>query len=297
MSLIASEETIALPASSRVNRRWLGTFLRNPVALVGIGIIAFTVIAALLAPVLHPEGPKMITGDALLWPGADPSHPLGTDSLGRDVVSGLAYGARISMLVGLVAAIIGVSLGVVIGALAGYFGGWIDNVLLRVLEFFQTLPSFVLVVVVVAIASPSVWTVAVTIGFITWPDIGRLARAEFRAIRNKDYVTAAEAIGYSPARVIFTQILPNALPPIVVSTSMIIASAIMMEAALSFMGLSDGNAVSWGSMIGESRDYLRTDWYLCALPGLAITLTVIALNFISDSLNDALNPRHAPREA
>jgi peptide/nickel transport system permease protein len=201
------------------------------------------------------------------------------------------WGARISLLVGLAATALGLSFGALVGAVAGYFGGWVDDLLVRFIEIFQTLPSFVLLVVMVAIAQPTASTIIVAIAIVSWPTVARLTRAEFRAIREKDFVMAARSLGYGHARIIFREILPNALPPLIVTSSVMVASAILMEAALSFMGLGDPNVVSWGSMIGEGREVIRTAWYLSALPGLAIVFTVLALNLIADGLNDALNPR------
>jgi peptide/nickel transport system permease protein len=186
---------------------------------------------------------------------------------------------------------LGVSIGIVVGATAGYFGGRIDDALVRLVEIFQTTPSFLMLIVLVAIAEPRVESITVGIALVTWPTIARLVRAEFRSLREKDFVTAARGLGYGHLRIIFIEILPNALPPIIVTSSVIVASAILMESALSFMGLGDPNRISWGSMIGASRETLRTAWYLTAVPGVAIVLTVLALNMIGDALNDALNPR------
>ena len=277
----------------RAGTRELRIFLANPNAIIGLTILALVIAAALLAPTLFPTNPLSMTGKPLLWPGQDPAFPFGTDSMGRDVLAGIVHGARISLTVGLIATALGLAFGVVVGALAGYFGGWIDDVLVRFIELFQTLPSFVLLVVLVAIAQPSATTVTLAIAIISWPLVARLTRAEFRAIREKDYVMAARSLGYGNARIIFREILPNALPPLIVTSSVMVASAILMESALSFMGLGDPNVVSWGSMIGAGRELIRTAWYLTALPGLAIVLTVLALNLIGDGLNDALNPRFA----
>ena len=247
-------------------------------------------LVGLLAPLLFPGDPLAITGAPFLWPGADSAHLLGTDSLGRDILAGLAYGARISLRIGLSAAALGLIVGVSIGALAGYRGGWTDALLSRLIEIFQTLPAFVLLVVLVAIMPPTPNTLSAAIAAVTWPTVARLARTEFRSLREKDFVLAARSMGYGHARIILHEILPNALPPIVVTASVMVASAILMEAALSFMGLGDPNVVSWGSMIGAGREYLRSGWYMSALPGLAIMLTVLALNLIGDSLNEAMNP-------
>ena len=205
-----------------------------------------------------------------------------------------SFGEReFSLLVGVAAMLLGVAIGLGIGATAGYFGGWIDDALVKLIEVFQTVPNFILLVVLVAIAQPSVATVIGAIAAVTWPTAARLVRAEFRSLREKDFVMAARGLGFGHLRIIFLEILPNALPPLIVSSSVLVATAILMESALSFLGLSDPNVVSWGSMIGAGRELLRTAWYLSAIPGLAIVLTVLSLNLIGDALNDALNPRIA----
>jgi peptide/nickel transport system permease protein len=272
-------------------RREVKIFVSNPNALIGLLILTIFAGLAVAAPVLFPGDPLEMVSRPFLWPGQDAAYPLGTDSMGRDVLAGIVHGARISLTVGMIATLLGLTIGITVGAIAGYSGGWTDTVLVKIIEIFQTLPSFVLLVVLVAIAQPTVTTVTSGIGIITWPLVARLTRAEFRAIREKDYVLAARSLGFGHARIIFLEILPNALPPIIVTSSVLVAGAILMEAALSFMGLGDPNRVSWGSMIGGGRDVIRTAWYLTAIPGLAIVLTVIALNLISDGLNDALNPR------
>ncbi|MCX5493695.1 ABC transporter permease [Kaistia dalseonensis] len=271
--------------------RALRVFLRNPNAMTGLIFLVLVVAAALLAPVLYPEDPLSMVARPFIWPGTNSTYPLGTDSLGRDVLSGILHGARISLLVGIVATVIGLAVGLIIGSTAGYFGGWVDDVLVKLIEIVQTLPSFILLVVLVAIAQPSVAVVTGAVGIVSWPTVARLVRSEFRAIREKDYVVAARSLGYGHVRIIIREILPNALPPIIVTSSVMVASAILMESALSFMGLGDPNLVSWGSMIGDGRELLRTAWYLTAIPGLAIVFTVLALNLIGDGLNDALNPR------
>jgi peptide/nickel transport system permease protein len=227
----------------------------------------------------------------LLRPGQDLRFPLGTDSLGRDVAAGLAHGARISLLIGFSAVSISLLIGTLIGTVAGYFGGRLDDLLVHLTELFQTLPTFLFVIVLVTIGQPSVMLITLSIGVASWPTIARLARAEFRSLRESDFVMAARSLGYSNARIIFCEILPNALPPIIVTTSVMVATAILNESALSFLGLGDPNLVSWGSMIGAGREMLRTAWYLTAFPGAMIVLAVLSLNLLGDALNDALNPR------
>lgn len=293
MTVVA--ETVR-PRRRSAAARAVRSFLRNPAAVVGLAVLAAALAMALAAPWLYPEDPLSMVARPYLWPGQNPRYPLGTDSLGRDVAAGVVWGARISLLVGFSAMAIGVATGILVGSTAGYFGGWIDDALVRVMEVFQTAPAFLLLIVLVAILSPSVDAVIFGIGVVTWPTIARLVRAEFRAIREKDFVTAARGLGYGHARIIFVEILPNALPPIIVTASVMVATAILMESALSFMGLGDPNQISWGSMIGSGREALRTAWFLTAIPGVAIVVTVLALNLIGDGLNDALNPRLAERE-
>ena len=291
MRTTASAAASGAPAS---RHRALRIFLRNPTGIAAFVFLVAIAVVSLAAPWLYPEDPLSMVARPFLWPGQNAAFPLGTDSLGRDVAAGLVWGGRVSLLVGFAAMALGVTVGLAVGATAGYFGGRIDDGLLRLIEIFQTLPSFIFLVVLVAIAQPSVATVTIAISTVTWPTVARLVRAEFRSLREKDYVTAARSLGYGPLRIIAREILPNALPPIIVTSSVLVASAILMESALSFLGLGDPNLVSWGSMIGAGRELLRTAWYLTAIPGLAIVATVLALNLIGDALNDALNPRFSP---
>jgi peptide/nickel transport system permease protein len=265
--------------------------LRNRSALSGAALLLALVVVALLAGTLYPGDPLDIVAQPLLAPGQDPQYWLGTDSLGRNVLAELVHGSRASLAIGATAALIGVAIGTLIGALAGYFGGWVDDSLMRVTELFQTTPSFLFVIVIVSIGHPSMTTIALAIGVTSWPTITRLVRAEFRALGQSDFVMAARSLGFGHARIIWREMLPNALPPIIVTTSVMLATAILMESALSFLGMGDPNVVSWGSMIGDGREMLRTALYLTALPGGALVLTVLALNLLGDGLNDALNPR------
>ncbi|MFJ5298526.1 ABC transporter permease [Pseudomonas sp. NPDC088368] len=268
----------------------LRRFLRNPTALAGLAFLMVITLLAVFAPLIYPGDPLGMEADALLWPGQDWHYPLGTDALGRDVMAGVVHGGRVSLQVGILASLFGVLLGLSIGAVAGYFGGKLDYGLQRLIEIFQTMPSFVLLVALVAIAQPSVPTLIFAIGVISWPTVARLVRAEVRSIREREYILAARSVGYSHLRIIALEVLPNILPTLIVTTSIMVASAVLMESALSFMGLGDPNQVSWGSMIGSGREQIRTAWYLTAIPGLAIFLTVLAFNLIGDGLTDAFNP-------
>jgi peptide/nickel transport system permease protein len=260
-------------------RSSVGLFLRNPTGLAGLIILSLIIVAALLAPVLFPDDPLDMVTRPFVWPLSNGEFPLGSDSLGRDVLAGIIHGARVSVLIGVASTVIGLVIGTIIGASAGYFGGRTDDLLVRLIEIFQTFPPYLLIVVLVSI------------GIVSWPTIARLVRAEFRSLRERDFVLAAQGLGYSNARIVFLEILPNAMAPVIVTTSVMVATAILSEAALSFLGLGDPNLVSWGSMIGAGRDQLRTAWYLVALPGTALVLSVLSLNLLGDGLNDALNPR------
>lgn len=296
MTAVSSNPTAPVAASvspQPVSGRWAAwrALARNPSALVGLFILLAMLVMALLAPWLFPGDPLDMVAAPLIWPGQDAEFPLGSDSLGRNVLAGIAHGARVSLTVGVVAALLSLLIGLLVGSTAGYFGGRVDDVLVRLTELFQTVPSFLLVIVVVAIGQPSVSVIVLAIGLASWPVIARLVRAEFRSLREAEFVLAARSQGFSHARIIWQEMLPNALPPVIVTTSVLVATAILIESALSFMGMGDPNAVSWGSMIGEGRELLRTAWYLTALPGAAIVLTVLALNLVGDGLNDAFNPR------
>ena len=271
-------------------RHFLRIFLSRPIPLAGLAIFAVIVALALLAPLLFARGPFIIVGMPLLPPGA-PGLLAGSDVLGRDMAVGLAYGARISLLVGITSTLGAVGIGVLLGAVAGYYGGWLDDLLMRFTEFFQIIPNFVLLMVLVAFLQPSLSSTVIGIALVTWPQVARVVRGEFLGLRGREFVQAAHTLGMRDARIIFTQILPNALPPIIVVGSMMVGSAILTESALSFLGLGDPNLLSWGSMIGSSRSAMWVAWWTTVLPGLAIMITVLALNFIGDGLNDALNPR------
>ena len=288
--------THALPAATRSPRFWkpgpeLLAFLKNPSGMIGIALLLVMFALALTAHWFYPGDPLDMAAQPFLRPGQDPSFPLGTDSLGRDVAAGLVHGSRVSLLIGFAAVLVSLSIGTLVGTLSGYFGGRLDDLLVRITELFQTIPTFLLVIVIVAIGQPSVALISLAIGLASWPTIARLVRAEFRTLREADFVMAARSLGYSNARIIVREILPNALPPIIVTTSVMVATAILIESALAFLGLGDPNRVSWGSMIGAGREMLRTAWFLTVFPGTMLVLTVLSLNLVGDALNDALNPR------
>jgi len=269
----------------------LRSLARDPLALLGLAILVGAAFVAAFADLIAPGDPLDMAGIPLQWPGDDPAHVLGTDSLGRDVFSGLVHGTRASLMIGLSAAGVSLALGVLVGAIAGYFGGRADSALLRLTELFQTVPAFLLVIVLVAINTPTIGVIQLAIGLASWPEIARLVRSEFRLLRDSDFVLAARAAGFSSAHIVVREVLPNALPPLIVTTSILVASAILTESGLSFLGMSDPNVVSWGGMIGGNREHIGSAWFLTALPGAAIAIVVLAFNLLGDGLNDALNPR------
>lgn len=265
----------------------------NRGAVIGLVLLALVVLLAVLAPVLYQQSPWRMVQRPFLPPMTLDGFWFGTDTLGRDIGAGLAHGARVSLLIGLVSTVVALAIGIPLGAVAGYFGGRWDDALMRFTEFFQTIPSFALAIVIVAILEPSLSSIVLAIALVSWPPVARLVRGQFLSLRSREYVQAAVLSGLSSSAIIFRQILPNSISPIIVLASLMVASAILLESALSFLGLGDPNVMSWGYMIGAGRTVLRQAWWICVFPGLAIVLTVLALNLIGEGLNDALNPRLA----
>ncbi|MDI6029170.1 ABC transporter permease [Corticibacterium sp. UT-5YL-CI-8] len=272
-------------------KSFLYRFLRHPSGLVGIIIILTTIAMAVLAGWVYPDGPWTIAGTPRQWPGVNQAYPLGTDSLGRDLAAGVLHGARVSLAVGGAAALFSIIIGTLFGGVSGYYGGWVDDVLMRITDAMQTIPSFLSAIAIVGIVGASLPTIVLAIAIVSWPMIARLVRAEFLRLRTYDFVQSCRIIGMSDFRIIFGQILPNCLAPIIVASSVLVATAIIVEASLSFLGLGDPNQMSWGTILGNGRSALRSAWYITAVPASALVLTVLALNLIGDALNDVLNPR------
>ena len=264
-------------------------FGRNRPAALGVVFLAFVVVLALAAPLLFPGDPFRLVDKPFQEPFG--THLFGTDSLGRDIAAGIAHGARTSLMVGLVATVVAVAIGTIPGAFAGFYRGFVDNALMRFTEFFQTIPTFMFAIVLVAVLSPSKRSIIVAITVVSWPPIARLVRGECMALREREFVQASICLGVRDRAIIFREILPNALSPVMVAGSLMVATAILIEAALAFLGLGDPNAMSWGFMIGAGRSFLRDAWWLCAIPGIMILLTVLSINLAGEGLNDALNPR------
>lgn len=269
----------------------LQRYMRNHGAVFGLIIIMIVAVLALAAPLLYENSPWMMVAAPLIPPFSDISYPFGTDMLGRDITAGLVWGARVSLLIGLVSTIVALIFGIIVGATAGYCGGVIDDALMRFTEFFQTIPQLALAVVIVAVLSPSLYSIMGAIMAVSWPPAARLVRSEFMTLKQREFVQAAIVIGQKPSRIVWSQILPNAMSPIIVSASFMVATAILTESALSFLGLGDRNLMSWGFMIGASRTMIREAWWMSVWPGIAILLTVLAINLIGEGLNDALNPQ------
>lgn len=270
---------------------FLRLYFRSPPAVIGLLLLILVLAMAVSADWFYPRDPLALAGRPLIWPLSNPRFLLGTDNSGRDIAAQIFHGARISLLIGLVATVISVLIGITIGALAGYYGDWVDTILMRVTEAFQTLPNFILLLVLVAVFGSTITTVTVAIGIVSWPASARLTRAEFLSLRNREFVQAGRTLGLRDVKLIFGEILPNALPPVIVYASVVMAIAILLESALAFLKLSDPNVASWGNLIGAGRDVLRVQWYVSAIPGVAILVTVLAVSLVGQGLNDALNPR------
>lgn len=265
-------------------------FLRGKGALTGTLLLLVFVCMAVIAPLIYPTDPLRIVAPSQIWPFTTMGYPLGTDSMGRDIAALIAHGARATLLIGLLACLTALVIGVTLGALAGYFDGRIGAAAMMLTELFQTIPSLMFVLAVISIFGTSVTHTILSIGLVAWPPIARLTRAEFLSWRGRDFVASCRTLGMRDSRIILAEILPNALPPVIALSSIIVASAILLEAGLSFLGLSDPNVATWGRLIGEGRDMLRTSWHISALPGVAILLTVFSLSLIGEAFGDATRP-------
>ncbi|WP_011579906.1 MULTISPECIES: ABC transporter permease subunit [Chelativorans] len=249
----------------------------------GAGIIALLALVAFGASPISPYGAWEIAGTPCL-PPLSPEHLLGTDMLGRDVLSGVIYGAQSSLLVGLASAGAAIVLGIVVGAFAGYYGGIVDDILMRFTEFLQTMPGLALALVLVAVLGPSIWSVVIAITIVSWAPVARLIRAEFLSLRGREFVLAAIVLGQRNTKIILSQMLPNALGPIVSTASLKVSSAILTESTISFLGLGDTTRMSWGMMIGNAQGQLREAWWMSVFPGVALFVTILGLTLLSDGI-------------
>ncbi|RZO40690.1 MAG: ABC transporter permease [Rhodobacteraceae bacterium] len=265
-------------------------FRQNHAAMTALVLLSLIVLGAIFGPMLYPIDPFEMVWSPFSPPGVD-GFILGTDYLGRDLLAAIIHGARVSILIGLSAAFVSVFIGVSIGAVAGFYRGWVEEVLMRITEFFQVLPTLLFSMVIVALFGSSLMMITFSIGVVSWTAVARITRSEYLRIRELEYVMASRASGSTDAKLIFKVILPNALPPIIVQAALMVGSAILFEAGLSFLGLTDPNVVSWGQVIGSNRQYILDASYTVTIPGIAIFVTVLCISLVGDGLNDALNPK------
>lgn len=282
------------PAGAAGRRRPPGTerspwrvFLRKPSTMVFLPLLGLFVLIAALGPLL--VGDPSATGNAeLLAPSA--AHPLGTDHLGRDYLARVVNGGQISLLVGFTVAVLCMTIGLVVGGLAGYHGGWMDTLMVKLAEFFQVLPGIVLALVAAALLGANVFIIVAILSITMWPAVARIVRAEAMRISQLGYVESARAAGFRSVRIIWSDVLPNALPPVLVATSMTVGRAILIESGLAYLGIGDPSLPSWGALLNSAQAYMRDGWWLAVAPGLCIFLVVLAVNMLGDALNDAYNP-------
>ncbi|MES2546295.1 MAG: ABC transporter permease [Pseudomonadota bacterium] len=274
-----------------MNKALFKRALSNPLAMVGFIIIVSVFILAMLAPFISPYDPNDIDVKAILL-GPSWQHWMGTDGLGRDVLSRMLHGGRISLLVGLVAVGIATAIGIVLGAISGYYRGWVDTFIMRLVDVMLSIPSFFLILAVIAFLTPSIWNIMIVIGLTSWMGVTRLVRAEFLSLSGREFVLASRTLGAKDARLIFTHLLPNSLTPIIVSAVLGVAGAVLMESGLSFLGLGvQAPQASWGNILTDGKEYIQFAWWLSLFPGLAILITVLGYNLLGEGLRDALDPR------
>jgi peptide/nickel transport system permease protein len=274
----------------RPDTKW-HAFLRRPVGVASAVFILLLIAVAVFAPYVRANGPWALSNHILAPPGA--GHPFGTDNLGRDVLAGMAYGARVPLMVGCSAAAAAAVIGTLVGAVAAYLGGLIDTIVMRIAEFFQIMPSFILAVAVVTLFGPGLPGIVLVIAFLSWPQAARLARSEVLRVSQLDFVNAARCLGMTDRRILLAEIIPNAVGPVIAFSTLVVGNAILLETSLSFLGLLGGDVMSWGKILNTGQKFLFTGWWLSIFPGAAILLTVIAFNLLGDTLTDLLNPRRA----
>jgi peptide/nickel transport system permease protein len=265
--------------------------IKDPIAVAGLILVLAFFVISFLAPVIAPYDPNEINVDNILSSPSD-AHLFGTDDLGRDVFSRMVYGAGVSLKVGFVAVGIAVAIGILLGAISGYYGGWVDILIMRFVDIMLCFPSFFLILAVIAFMEPSIFNIMAVIGFTSWMGITRLVRADFLSLKQRDFVLAARAMGASDSRIIFIHILPNALAPVLVSATLGVASAVLIESALSFLGIGvQPPTPSWGNILTQGKDVLGVAWWLSFFPGIAILLTVLGYNLLGEGIRDAIDPR------
>lgn len=266
-------------------------FKKNRLALLGGIVVACLFIIAILAPALTPYDPNAINVRNILEPPGF-KHPFGTDDLGRDILSRIIWGARISLSVGFVAVGISTLIGVILGALTGYYGGWVDRIIMRFVDIMLSIPTFFLLLAVIAFLEPGISNIMIVIGLTSWMGITRLVRAEFLSVKEREFTQSARAIGAGDLRIIFRHILPNSIAPVLVSAVLGVAGAILTESALSFLGIGvQPPTPSWGNILTIGKDNIEIAWWLSVFPGVAILITVLAYNLVGEGIRDAIDPR------
>jgi peptide/nickel transport system permease protein len=291
-SLITTPEaTQASPRRSARLRSFWRLFAESRMGPIGLAILVIVALVALLAPVIAPDGPFKLGAPRLLRPGEE-GYLLGTDHLGRDMLAQIVYGARVSLIIGIVAAAISLVVGVLVGSVAGYFGGWVDIILSRLTDMFLIIPAFFLIIIVVATLGSGIGYVMIVIGLTAWPASARLMRAQTISLRDRTFIQALRALGESSPRILLRHIIPNGIQPLIANASLDIASAILIEAGLSFIGLGDPNQATWGRMIYDGRTTITTAWWVSVLPGIAIIVTVLGFYLVGDGISYVLNPRN-----
>jgi peptide/nickel transport system permease protein len=263
------------------------TFFRKPGTLVYLLLLVAMVVLSIVGPLLARD--PVSTGHPVLQPPSG-EYILGTDQLGRDFLARVLYGGQISLLVGFAVALLCLTLGLVIGGLAGFFGGAVDAALVKVMEFFQVVPGLVLALVAAALLGSNVTIIVIILAVTMWPGVGRIVRGEAIRISELGYVESARAAGFSGLRILWSDVLPNAMPPVLVATTMTVARAILLESGLSFLGIGDANRPSWGALLSSAQLYMSTGWWLALFPGLCIFIVVLSINMLGDILSDALTP-------
>ncbi len=268
-------------------------FLKNRLATFGLILLVAIIFLISAAPLFTKYDPVLdMNLKQKLLPVGAAGHPLGTDDYGRDIFSRLLYGGRVSLLTGLVVALAAAVVGVVVGCVSGYYGGWLDSILMRMVDIVLAFPFLVLAITIMAVLGPSLRNTVIALAFVSWPGFARLTRGQVLLVKGQEYVESARASGFSNARIIFNHVLPNCLGPIIVQTTLSIGGAILSAASLNFLGLGvDASQPEWGSMLNQGREYIMSNPHLTLLPGLAISLTVLAMNWMGDGLRDALDPR------
>jgi peptide/nickel transport system permease protein len=266
------------------------SYKKNGLAWIAFWVLAGVIAMGIIGPFLCPYDPHSV-GVGTRYHPTSFQYPMGTDNLGRDVLSRFLWGARTSLLVGFAAAFAATLIGVLVGTFAGFFGGFLDNLLMRITELFQVIPRFFLAMLTVAVFGANIWNIILAIGILSWPVTARLTRSEFFSQRKRYYVDAARMQGASSVNLIFIEIFPNVSGVIVVNSTLMVAQAMLLEAGLSFLGVGDPSSISWGVMLNQAQVALTNAWWMSVFPGFGIFLSVLALNLVGDGLNDVINPR------